>query len=69
LHSNNVVIVEDVEGLPMVRLGPDAVPMDQFDAADRRRAEEAVQIIARQGEQPVRAFLEENVHGDYQLVS
>jgi hypothetical protein len=69
LHQNDVVRIADVEGLPMVQLGPQAVPLEQFDVADRSRADETIQVISKQGEQPVRTFLEENLHDTYELVS
>lgn len=69
LHQNNVVYLSEVESLPMVQLGPNAVPLENFNAGDRLRADETIQVIANQGEQPVRTYLEENVHDTYELVS
>ena len=69
LHENDVVRIADIEGLPMVQLGLQAVQLDQFGAADRLRADETIQVISKQGEQPVRTFLEENLHDTYELVS
>jgi hypothetical protein len=69
LHQNDVIRVGDIEGLPVVQLGPQVVPLEQLAAADRLRADETIQVIAQQGEQPVRAFLAENLHESYELVS
>lgn len=69
LQLNDVVCISDVEGLPMVQLGSKAVLLEKFNAADRSRADETIQIISKQGEQSVQTFLEENVHDTYELVS